>query len=29
VIVKRQNGKLLAINALPLEDYVKGVVPPR
>lgn len=27
VIVKRQNGKLLAINALPLEDYVKGVVP--
>src|SRR5437870_13911805 len=27
VIVKRQNGKLLAINELPLEDYVKGVVP--
>src|SRR5438093_11240948 len=26
-IVKRQNGKLLAINELPLEDYVKGVVP--
>ena len=27
VIVKRQNGKLLAINEVPLEDYVKGVVP--
>src|SRR3989475_12976653 len=27
VIIKRQNGKLLAINELPLEDYVKGVVP--
>src|SRR6266705_2805830 len=27
VIVKRQNGKLQAINELPLEDYVKGVVP--
>ena len=27
VIVKWQNGKLLAINELPLEDYVKGVVP--
>ncbi|TLY19557.1 MAG: SpoIID/LytB domain-containing protein [Nitrospirae bacterium] len=27
VIVKLQNGKLLAINELPLEDYVKGVVP--
>src|SRR5437879_4864390 len=27
VIVKRQNGKVLAINELPLEDYVKGVVP--
>src|SRR5438093_11008345 len=27
VIVKRQNDKLLAINELPLEDYVKGVVP--
>src|SRR3989475_7504500 len=27
VIVKRQNGQLLAINELPLEDYVKGVVP--
>jgi len=27
IIVKRQNGKLLAINELPLEDYVKGVVP--
>ena len=26
VIVKRQNGKLIAINELPLEDYVKGVV---
>src|SRR5437879_8592084 len=25
VIVKRQNGKLLAINEVPLEDYVKGV----
>src|SRR5436853_591020 len=27
VIVKRQNGKLLAINEVPLEDDVKGVVP--
>jgi len=27
VIVKLQNDKLLAINELPLEDYVKGVVP--
>src|SRR3989475_12889264 len=27
VIIKRQNGKLLAINEVPLEDYVKGVVP--
>jgi stage II sporulation protein D len=27
VIVKRQNGKLLAIAELPLEEYVKGVVP--
>ena len=27
VTVKRQNGKLVAINELPLEDYVKGVVP--
>ena len=27
VIVKRQNGKLIAINELPLEEYVKGVVP--
>ena len=27
VTVKRQNGKLMAINELPLEDYVKGVVP--
>jgi stage II sporulation protein D len=27
VIIKRQNGKLLAVNELPLEDYVKGVVP--
>src|SRR5438132_6871106 len=27
VIVKRQNGKLLGINEVPLEDYVKGVVP--
>jgi stage II sporulation protein D len=27
VIVRRLNDKLLAINELPLEDYVKGVVP--
>ncbi len=27
VTIKRQNGKLIAINELPLEDYVKGVVP--
>jgi len=27
VTVKRQNGKLMAINELPLEEYVKGVVP--
>jgi stage II sporulation protein D len=27
VTIKRQNGKLLAVNELPLEDYVKGVVP--
>ena len=27
VTIKRQNGKLMAINELPLEDYVKGVVP--
>jgi len=27
VTVKRQHGKLTAINELPLEDYVKGVVP--
>src|SRR6266540_3164398 len=27
VIIKRQSGKLLAVNELPLEDYVKGVVP--
>lgn len=27
VTIKRQNGRLVAINELPLEDYVKGVVP--
>jgi len=27
VVVKPQTGKLLAINELPLEEYVKGVVP--
>ena len=27
VTVKRQNGKLIAINEVGLEDYVKGVVP--
>jgi stage II sporulation protein D len=27
VTIKRQNGRLMAINELPLEDYVKGVVP--
>ncbi len=27
VTIKRQNGKLIAVNELPLEDYVKGVVP--
>ncbi len=27
VTVKRQNGKLIAINEVALEDYVKGVVP--
>jgi len=27
VIVKRQNGRLLTINELDLEDYLKGVVP--
>lgn len=27
VTVKRQNGKLMAINEVGLEDYVKGVVP--
>ena len=27
VIVKRQNGRLLTINELELEDYLKGVVP--
>ncbi len=27
VIVKRQNNKLMAVNELPLEDYLKGVVP--
>lgn len=27
VTIKRQNGKLIAINEVALEDYVKGVVP--